>query len=139
MLKRILFAVVPMVLFAGAASADDDLLSKLANMDDAKITATAAVDNDATVDDDDLGQADVDKLMGDDDKDEDAVAACFRRVGYGYGHSYGGYSSYGYGYSSYNYHCYTPTYRIYRPVTYTYHVPVVRYYTPIYTSYWGCY
>ena len=46
MLKRILFAVVPMVMIAGTVTADDDLLTKFANMDDAQITASADVDVD---------------------------------------------------------------------------------------------
>lgn len=137
MLKKILFAVVPMVLFAGTVSADDDLLAKLANMDDAKIAAS--VDADADVEDG-LGQADVDALLGDDDKDEDAIAACFRRIGYGYGYSSYGYSNYGYGSYGYSsYRCYTPTYTYYHRPVYRYCSPVVTYYTPVYTSYWGCY
>lgn len=143
MFKRILFAMLPLVVVAGAASADDDLLTKLAQMDDNAITATAEMSTDT---DDELGQADVDALLGDDDKDEDAVAACFRRVGfgYGYGSSRYGYGSSRYGYSSYTsyrHYRYTPTcysYSYVRPVTYHY-TPVITHYTPVYTSYWGCY
>jgi hypothetical protein len=142
MLKRILFAVAPIVMFFGTVSADNDLLKSLASLDANSLVAVDTADA-ALEDEDDFGQADVDALLGDDDKDEDAVAACFRRVGYGYGRGYGhgyrsygyrsyGYRSYGYGYGSYrpSYSCYRPCYSYYRPVTY--HVPV-------YSSYWACY
>ena len=136
MLKRILFAVVPMVLAIGTVSANDSLLTQLAGMSD------DAIDVSADADGTDLGKADVDALLGDDkESGDDAVAACFRRIGYGYGNSY----SYGHSYSHYNYsygygyHC-SPVYH-----HYTYHRPVHVYrpvytcYTPIYTSYWGCF
>lgn len=134
MLKRILFAVIPMVLAVGTVSADDSLLSKLALMGD------TAMDVTADVDDAELGKSDVDALLGDDaESGDDAVAACFRRIGYGYGQSYGhSYRHYNYSYN-YGYHC-SPVYHHYsycRPV----HVyrPVYTCYTPIYTSYWGCF
>ncbi|NND96075.1 MAG: hypothetical protein HKN47_01960 [Pirellulaceae bacterium] len=130
MLKRILFAVAPMMLIASSVMANDDLLSKIAKMD-----TTDIKDSIAAVDEiDELGQADVDALLGDIDEEssEDAVAACFRRIGYGYGHR--SYRSYHCGFhynwcSPVRYTCY-PTYH-YRPVHY-------RCYTPVYTSYWGC-
>lgn len=138
MLKQILFAVAPIVMVFGTVSADDDLLKSLAAMD---TNAVVAVDSAAdTALEDDFGQSDVDALLGDDDKDEDAVAACFRRIGYGYGHRYGhsrGYRSYGYGYS-YNYYRPTYNYHCYRPVTYSYYHPVT-YHVPVYTNYWACY
>jgi len=136
MLKRILFAVAPIVMIFGTVSADDDLLKSLASMDTNSIVAADTVDG-ALEDTDDFGQADVDALMGDDDKDEDAVAACFRRIGYGYGRGYGhhyGYRSYGYGYG---HGCYRPSYSYYRPC-YSYYRPVT-YHVPVYTSYWACY
>ena len=140
MLKRILFAVAPIAMVFGTVSADDDLLRSFAAMDtDAVVAVTVDSAPDATLEDeDDFGQADVDALLGDDDKDKDAVAACFRRIGYGYGRSYG-YSSYGYGYN-YGYSYYRPTYNYhcYRPVTYSYYYPVT-YHVPVYTSYWACY
>ncbi|TWT93936.1 hypothetical protein [Stieleria varia] len=141
MLKKILFAVVPMLMIAGTVSADNDLLNQLASMNDNGITASAPADVDT---DDKLGQADVDALLGDEDNGEDAVAACFRRVGYGYGRSYG----HSYGYRSYGYSsCYSPCYSYYTPSYYSYsycrptyyYTPVVTHYTPVYTSYWGCY
>ncbi|OYP36669.1 hypothetical protein [Rhodopirellula sp. MGV] len=137
MLKRILFTVVPMVMFMGTVSADDDLLKSLAALEGNTISAVAA-DSSASLEDEDiLGQADVDALMGDDENDEDAIAACFRRVGYGYGHGYGGYNRgcYNYGYSYYRPHY---NYGCYRPVTYNYCYPVT-YHVPVYTSYWACY
>ena len=134
MLKRILFAVAPVVMIFGTVSADDDLLNQLAAMDTDAVTAVASADT-ALEDEDHFGQADVDALLGDDDKDEDAVAACFRRIGYGYGRSY---RSFGYGYS-YGYSYYRPyySYSCYRPVSYCYHP--VTYHVPCYTSYWTCY
>ena len=83
MLKRILFAVVPMALVAGSVFAEDDLLTQLANENSESVTAV-------DVDDDvELGKADVDALLGDkEESDEEAIAACYRRMSYG--------SSYGY-------------------------------------------
>ena len=135
MLKRILFTVIPMVLAVGTVSADDSLLSKLASMND-----NGAVESTLDADDSEFGQSDVDALLGDDENsDDDAIAACFRRIGYGYNYRpvHYGYS-YNYGHSyNYGYSCYRPVYR-----TYNYHHvyrPVYTCYTPIYTSYWGCF
>ena len=129
MLNRFLFAVAPMLLVAGSVMADDSLLSKVANMDldGAKFAATDVADSD------DLGQADVDALLGDDENSgEDAIAACFRRIGWGYGYRTHYRSCYRPFYRSYSYcHNYYPSLHVYRPVTYSY-------YTPIYRSYWGC-
>lgn len=126
MLKRILFAVAPLMLMAGTVFADDDLLSTIAKMDG---DTTAAAHMEET---DQLGQADVDALLGDgEESDEEAIAACFRRVGYRWGYRgfYRSYSCYRPYYRSYSYNCY-PTY---------YHAPVsYSCYTPIYRSYWGC-
>lgn len=132
MFKRILFAVAPVALFFGSVSADDDLLQSLASLNGDSMVAAAADHNETATADDDFGQADVDALLGDDDRDEDAVAACFRRIGYGYGYR-SHYSGYGYSYYRPSYSCY-----YYRPVTYTYYRPVT-YHVPIYTSYWACY
>lgn len=143
MLKRILLTIAPVAMIFGTVSASDDLLNQLASME---MDSIVAVDTDQTdldlagialEDEDDFGQNDVDALLGEDDKDEDAIAACFRRVGYGYGRSYGGYRNYGY---SYNYYrpTYSYNYSCYRPVTYSYHHPVT-YHVPVYTSYWSCY
>lgn len=133
MLKRFLFAVAPMMLLAGSVMADDNLLSTIANLDlDGQKLAAVDVDNA-----DDLGQADVDALLGDDaGSGEEAIAACFRRIGYGYG-----YRSYGHRhcYSSfYRSHSYYPSYHCYTPVTYHCYTPTYTYYTPVYSSYWGC-
>ena len=134
MLKRILFAAAPLMLIAGSVVADDDLLSKVASMDLDDVKADVAEVEDM----DELGLADVEALLDEDKEasDEDAVAACFRRVGYSYGGS-------SYGYRSYNYSYHTPVYRSYYTPTYhytpTYYTPVTYHsYTPVYNSYWGC-
>lgn len=127
MLKRILFAVIPMVLAVGTVSADDNLLSKLASMND-----NGAVESTMDFDESEFGKADVDALLGDDEESGDeAIAACFRRIGYGYSYrpAYYGYN-YCYGYNYYRPYYHTYSYRVYRPV--------YSCYTPIYTSYWGC-
>ncbi|MCS7469797.1 hypothetical protein NZK35_24355 [Stieleria sp. ICT_E10.1] len=140
MLKRILFAVAPLVMIFGSVSADDDLLQSLATLDTNLIAAAEASADNVTDDQDNFGQADVDALLGDDDKDEDTIAACFRRVGYGYGYS-SSYRSYGYSYGysrGYSYYRPSYSYHCYRPVSYTYYHPVT-YHVPVYTSYWACY
>ena len=132
MLKRFFFAVAPLMLIAGTVVADDDLLSAVAKLDADKPNAAE------TEEMDDLGQADVDALLGEGEEEgEEAIAACFRRIRYGYGYRSFGYRSYG--------HC---SYRFYRPVCYTsypsyhyrpvYNTCYTSYYTPIYSSYWGC-
>ena len=122
MLRKILFAMVPMALVVSFVSADDTLPEfNLAEISDAAIEIdTASLDG-----------LDVDGLAAEAGEDtEEAVEACFRRFGYrhrgyGYGYGHGCYRPY------YSYrHCY-PTYYCHRPV-YTY--PVVSY-----VSYWGCY
>ena len=101
MLKRIFFAVAPLMLIAGTVVADDDLLSAVAKLDADKPTAAE------TEEMDDLGQADVDALLGEGEEEgEEAIAACFRRIRYGYGYRSFGYRGYG--------HC---SYRFYRPVS----------------------
>lgn len=129
MLKKMLFALVPMMLIAVTVRAEDDLLADISagNVQDAAI----AIEEPGL-------DADVDALLAGDDSassDDEAVEACFRSFGYrsyGYGGGYG----YGYGHSYSCYRpCYTPcysSYYVYRPVTY-YH-----YCAPVYTSYWGC-
>ncbi|WP_436716045.1 hypothetical protein U8335_28340 [Roseiconus lacunae] len=129
MLKRILLSVAPIAMIFGTVSANDDLLNSLAKLDGAGGAVVEASSEMAS--EDQLGQADVDALLGNDDTDEDAIAACFRRVGYGYG-GYG-HRHYSYGYSYYRPHY---SYRCYRPVTYTYHYPVT-YHVPVYTN-WFC-
>lgn len=135
MLNRILFAVAPLMLIASSALANDDLLSAVAKLDQSKSDSTLS----ATADAESFGQLDVDTLLADGDQptSEQAIAACFRRIGYGY--RYGrGYRSYGRfcGYRNWYYPSYTtyytyPALSCYRPVTYSYCAP-------IYSSYWGC-
>lgn len=134
MLKRFLFAVAPMLLFAGSVMANDSLLSTVAKMDLNKADTVAPESAEL----DDLGQADVDALLGDGEEaaGEDAIAACFRRIGWGYRGGCG-YRSYGrYSYRSWYRPCYRtyysyPAVSCYRPVCHSY-------YTPVYTNYWGC-
>ncbi len=128
MLKKILFAVAPMVLVAGSVFADDTLLTSIAKLE-APTSAQASADPA-----DAYGKADVDALLGDDEMGgEEAVAACFRRIGY---YRHGCYRRCYYGYRGWNRPCYRtyysyPAIQCYRPV---YH----RYCAPIYTGYWGC-
>lgn len=145
MFKKFALAAFSALMFASNLPAADDLASIIANIDGAKDKAA-----DVAVEDT-LGQSDVDALLGDKKSDEkDAVAACYRRFGGGYGHSYGSYGGYGcynnyssystsYCYPSYSSYscwtpsyCYTPTYSCVTPVSYT------TCYSPCYTSYWGC-
>jgi len=128
MLKQILFAVAPMLLLSGSAFADDALLSSIAKLESPTSVQTPSDPADA------YGKADVDALLGDDTLlGEEAVAACFRRIGY-YRHN--SFRRCYYGYRSWRRPCYRtyysyPSIQCYRPV---YH----RYYAPIYSSYWGC-
>ncbi len=129
MIKKMIFAVVPMMLLATVAMAEDSLLKglDLGDIQDAEISIDAA-----SLD------VDFDKLADNVDGDE-AIEACFRSFGYGYG-GYG-YGGYGYGYGGYGYGCYRPCYNYCYNSYYCYR-PVVYYntcYTPCYTSYWGCY
>jgi len=158
MLKKFVFVAVSMVLTAQSVMANDDLAAMVANLDGAKDKSSQVENADL------LGQDDVDALMGEKKQDgQDAVAACFRRSGYGGGHgsysnynsysNYGCYNNYSYCAPSYSYNCYSPsycytptTYSCYTPSTYSCYTPVsycapVSYnscYSPCYTSYWGC-
>ncbi|UUO09172.1 hypothetical protein M4951_12845 [Blastopirellula sp. J2-11] len=128
MLKKIMFAIVPVCLFTVALRADDSLSFDLSDIKDADVSIV-----------EEGFDLDVDLLAADagSESDDQAMEASFRRFGYhsrgyrGYGHRNYGYRSYGYGYG---YSCYRPYYSCYRPV---YRAPVC--YTPCYTSYWGCY
>jgi len=146
MLKKFVFVAISMVMSAQSAMANDDLASMVANLDGAK-------DKSAQVEDADLlGQDDVDALMGEKKQDgQDAIAACFRRGGYGGGFgSYGGhgnhncFNNYSYCAPSFSYNCYspsfcyTPNYSCYAPVNYCTPVSYISCYSPCYTSYWGC-
>ena len=128
MLKRIFFAVAPLMLIAGTVTANDDLLSAVAKLDADKSNVAQADEMD------NLGEADVEALLGEGEEDsEEAIAACFRRIRYGYG-----YRSYGYR-SCYSFRCYSPVYYNYPCYTNYCYRPVYRScYTPIYSNYWGC-
>jgi hypothetical protein len=126
MLKRVLFAMVPMALMATSVFADDDLMSLSKDkISDAKIEIELAG----------MGDVDVDELgaeAGSESGDE-AIEACFRRFRYGYRYGYGcGYRNWHYRpcYYTYSYSYCHPVYYSYRPV---YH------YVPQYVQYWGCY
>jgi hypothetical protein len=121
--------VVALVLLAGSVKADDLLNSAdLNGISDANnVVVEASID------------IDVDAIANKTDKSEQAIEACFR----GWGGGYGGCYNYGYNYGCYNYcytpvyynYCYTPVYHyhVYRPVCYT----TYSYCQPLYT--WGCY
>lgn len=128
LLRNLVFAIVPAMVLACTARADDnDLMSELANVD-----SLAIADADINVEDFDLGDLDVDQLASAAGQDDDqAVEACFRRIGY---HSYSRHY-----YPSYSHHHYYPTYTYYRPL-YHHRTYYTTYYTPVYHhSYWGCY
>lgn len=129
MLKKVLFAVVPVLLVASSAIADDFLGEVASLKADSIQDAAIAIENV------NLDGLDVDALAdnaGGKSSDE-AIEACFRRFGWG---GYGGYGCYNYNYS-YNY-CYRPCYTYYQPF---YCYRPVTYYScyPVYTNYWGCY
>lgn len=134
MLKRILFAMLPMAMAATFVQADDNVF----NIDVASIT-----DADVNIVEMDL-DIDVDQLAADagSENSEDAVEACFRRVGYrcggwGRGYGYGGWNSfYRPCYNSWS--CYRPchSFRNYYCVQPHYHSCYVA--SPCYTPYWGC-
>jgi len=134
MLKRILFAMLPLTLLVASVKADD-----------AELTVDAASITDAGVDvvEADLN-VDVDQLAADagTEKSTDAVEACFRSCGYhgggwNYGcnnYSYGGWNSCHSNYGCYQ-PCYSyPSYYCVRPV-YQYNYVCA----PVYNSYWGCF
>lgn len=128
LLRNLVFAIVPAMVLACTARADDnDLMSELANVD-----SLAIADADINVEDFGLDDLDVDQLASAAGQDDDqAVEACFRRIGY---HSYSRHY-----YPSYSHHHYYPTYTYYRPL-YHHRTYYTTYYTPVYHhSYWGCY
>ena len=121
MLKKMVFAMVPVMLLATVAMAEDDLLSDLDvnSIQDAEISIDEAAFD-----------IDVDKLAENADGDE-AIEACFRRFGYsGFGHRYWG--------GCYNY-CYRPCFNVCYRTYYCYRPVVYHTCAPIYRLYWGCY
>jgi hypothetical protein len=139
MFKKLMFAVMPMMMVAGSAVADD-------NATDLTIDASMITVADANIVEFGI-DVDVDQLTVDagQDKKVDAIEACFRQCGYsnyGWGGHHSCYGSYQSCYGGYN-SCYTPCYQPYysytsycvaRPVCYSSCV-----YQPAYSSYWGCY
>jgi hypothetical protein len=139
--KSLMLALAPMILLAASVrGADDGRNDQVSGLNIDNI-----VDAEIAIEEFDFDDVDVDSLAASAGADnEEAIEACFRRIGYG--HSYGGGWGYGssYGscyYPSYSYGCHwqTPCYTEYRPL-YTYRTCYTTYqYTPVYTSYWGCY
>lgn len=126
MLRKMLFAIVPMVLAISTVNADETIDINLSNINDAAIE----------IEEPGLGDLDVDALSDEAGEESgDAIEACFRRFGYRR-------SSWGYGYG-YGYRCYRPyySYRVCHPTYYCYR-PAYHYSYPVvshYRSYWGCY
>ncbi len=138
MFKKLMMAVVPMLLAACSVQADDVTSDSGASIeiDVASISDASVEIVEAALD------VDVDQLAANAGKAEktDAVEACFRRCGYqscGWGGNYGCWNScYNNCYS--NYSCYQPyysytSYCCVRPVYYTTTVC-----QPLY-QHWGCY
>ena len=120
MLKKIVFAVLPMTLFAVSGKADDGLSIDASTIQDVN---ASLVENEIDIDSDALSK-EVESAGVD---EEEALEACFRRFGY---------RRFGWGFGQ----CYRPYYRTcftYRP--YYHCAPVYRCMTPIYRYYWGCY
>ena len=145
MFKKLLFAVVPMMMVAGSAFEDDNAGESDLTLDATTITVADASILDASLDND------VDQLAAEAGKDKpvDAIEACFRRCGYnnhgwggGYHSRYGGYNSCYGGYGSCYSPCYSSCYQPYYSYT-SYCVARPVYYNsyvcqPAYSSYWGC-
>ncbi|MCA9222479.1 MAG: hypothetical protein KDA71_19265 [Planctomycetales bacterium] len=127
MLKKLVFAVVPMLLIATSVMAEDDLFGQVAKLD-----ASSIQDAQIAIEDASLDGLDVDALASNAGENSDqAIEACFRRFGYrhcGWGYNYG-----------YSYNCYSPCYTYYQPLYCYRPVTYVQTYSPCYVSYWGCY
>lgn len=128
MLKKLFLALVPLTMVTGSLKADDDLNIDVSSIKDAGVEIVEA----------DL-DIDVDALEAEagDETEEDAVEACFRRIGYNC-RGWGGYRNWG----CYN-HCYNHCYNYVRPLysyrTISYCAPVYRAVcAPVYSYYWGC-
>ena len=139
MFKKLMFAVVPVMMMAGSAFADDNAADADLTIDASTITVADANIVDTSPD------IDADQLAADAGQDTkvDAIEACFRRCGYSnYGWGGGFRSCYG-GYSSCYSPCYSSCYQPYYSYT-SYCVARPVYYSPYvchsaYSSYWGCY
>ncbi len=141
MLKRMLFAMLPLTLLLTSVKADDAELT---------IDVASIADADVEVLDTNF-DVDVDQLTADagSDKSADAVEACFRSCGYyggGYGcrsYNYGSWNSCYSNYGCYN-SCYSPCYSYSSCYSYPsyYCVRPVCQYTCVSSpicNYWGCY
>ena len=133
MLKRILFAMLPMTLLVVGVRAEDSDLT----IDVASITDAAAEITEASVD------VDVDKLASETEigksKVTGAIEACFRSCGYygGYSNWNCGYSNWGCSYTSYTSYCYQPCYSTFYYARPVYHCTYAI--APVCQYYWGCY
>lgn len=125
MLKRILFAVMPLAMVASTVEADD--------IDDLNIDVSSITDADVEIVEASL-DVDVDRLASEaaEDNMDEAIEACFRRFR-------GHYRNWHFGHRAW--HCYRPyyrpCYRAFHCVRPIYHIAHVC--TPIYNCYWGCY
>ena len=123
MLKKLIFALMPLAMISVAANADDDLSIDISSIKDADSTI---VDTDFDID--------VDQLTADagEESDDDAIEACFRRIRYNC-RSWGGHCNYR------NYGCYNYCRPLYSYRTISYCHPVYRCVAaPVYQYYWGC-
>lgn len=123
MLKKLIFALLPLAMVSATANADDDLSIDISSIQDANIEI---VEMDLEID--------IDQLAADagEGQEEDAVEACFRRIRYNY-------RSWGCGYNYRNYGCYNYCRPLYSYRTINYCHPVYRAVAaPVYHYYWGC-
>ena len=128
MFKKIALALMPLALLASSVKADDGLAVDAASITDAEVEI---VTNDLDID--------MDALSADVGEDgEQAIEACFRRIGYNcrsWGHRYYYNSCYSRCYNS----CYSYCRPLYSYRTICYSPPVYRcVVAPIYHCYWGC-
>lgn len=123
MLKKLIFALLPLAMISVTASADDDFNIDISSIKDAD---ASIVDTDFDID--------VDQLTADagEDTEDDAIEACFRRIRYNC-------RSWGCNYNYRNYGCYNYCRPLYNYRTISYCHPVYRAVAaPVYNYYWGC-
>lgn len=123
MLKKLIFALMPLAMISATANAGDELSVDVDSIQDAGVEI---VEMDLDID--------VDQLAADagEDQVEDAVEACFRRIRYncrnwGCGYNYRSYGCYNYCRPLYNYRTISYCHPVYRAVA-----------APVYHYYWGC-
>lgn len=121
MLKKLIFALVPLAMISATANADDGLTIDASSIRDAEVEI---VDTDLDID--------VDQLAADasEDTESDAIEACFRRMRYNcrsWGRGYRNYGCYNYCRPLYSYRTINYCHPVYRAVA-----------APVYHYYWGC-